>query len=509
VGRELTRAEFLKLSASLAGGATLAGAPAARALASGLWSGSDSLAFADTVLRGGKVAVMDEANTFAQAVAVVGGLILATGSDLDVQASIGPQTRVVELHGRTVTPGLVDPHLHFQVVPQFGGFYIAFIPPEVTSIAELQDAVGEELATLPAGTWLGGYYLALSEGRPPTRQDLDPASPDHPVFVFHQAGHYGTANTRALELAGITGSTADPVGGIIERDGAGQPTGVLYNHRAMDLVRKVMPRYTDQMVRDGILATQPMFAACGVTTYHDNNIRGASAVAAYQQLAREGRLTLRNALYFTLEYPSDVDIALNVVEHYQDAYTRFAGFKFLIDGQATTFYCHEPHTGVSWQTTTWEVGSFKQAVRALHDTGLQVCVHCGGDAAVDLALDAFEEAMNANPRSDPRHRLEHAVLTRAASTQRIKDLGVIVSELEACHRAYPDHHAFTPADLSSLESLRTTKGADWLACSEKDFCKIKSFLPGAIPLLVARNEIRLPHDAIKQIIHHAAEKGFI
>ena len=79
----------------------------------------------------------------------------------------------------------------------------------------------------------------------------------------------------------------------------------------------------------------------------------------------------------------------------------------------------------------------------------------------------------------------------------------------AAFRAYPDHHAFTPADLSSLESLRTAKGADWLACSEKDFCKIKSFLPGAIPLLVARNEIRLPHDAIKQIINHAAEKGFI
>ena len=102
---------------------------------------------------------------------------------------------------------------------------------------------------------------------------------------------------------------------------------------------------------------------------------------------------------------------MDQVEFLQDGNTRFSGFKFLIDGQMPTAFCHEPHNGTSWNTSTWDPETFKQAVRTLHDTGLQICVHCVGDAAVDLALDAFEAAMNANPRPDPRHRLEHAVLT--------------------------------------------------------------------------------------------------
>ena len=105
---------------------------------------------------------------------------------------------------------------------------------------------------------------------------------------------------------------------------------------------------------------------------------------------------------------------------------RLAGYKFLIDGQAPTAYCHQAHNGTSWNTTTWDPAMFKRAVRALHDTGLQICVHCVGDAATDLVLDAYAEAMQANPRADPRHRIEHAVITTREATKRMKDLGVVV-----------------------------------------------------------------------------------
>jgi predicted amidohydrolase YtcJ len=103
------------------------------------------------------------------------------------------------------------------------------------------------------------------------------------------------------------------------------------------------------------------------------------------------------------------------------------GYKFLIDGQGPTAYTHEPHSGHEWQMPTWEPQSFKDTVKSLHDTGLQICVHCIGDAATDLVLDAYENAMNSYMRSDPRHRIEHAVLTAAQSTQKMKDLGVVVS----------------------------------------------------------------------------------
>jgi predicted amidohydrolase YtcJ len=134
-----------------------------------------------------------------------------------------------------------------------------------------------------------------------------------------------------------------------------------------------------------------------------------------------------------------VERALKEVEYYQgNGFMRLAGFKFLLDGQALMAYCHQPHNGVRWDMPTWEPQSFKDAVRALHDTGLQICVHCVGDAAVDLTLDAYEAAMNANPRPDPRHRIEHCVLSTPQATQRIKDLGVVVSTQPQFARLYKD-----------------------------------------------------------------------
>ena len=137
-------------------------------------------------------------------------------------------------------------------------------------------------------------------------------------------------------------------------------------------------------------------------------------------------MVLRGAVYFTLEVPRDLNTALKQLPAYQDPFMRFAGFKFLLDGQAATAYCHQPHNGAAWDLCTWDPAAFKRQVRTLHDTGLQISVHCCGDAAVDLALDAYEEAMNANPRSDPRHRIEHAILTTPQATQRMRDLGVVV-----------------------------------------------------------------------------------
>jgi len=432
---DLTRGQFLKLGAGTLGGAALAASSATDLFAlrpsrsDGPWSGSSLLrdGAADTIFVNGKVVTVDPMDTVTRALAVRDGLILQTGSDALVQGLAGPDTVVVDLGGRTVTPGFVDAHCHFQLTGLIGPYYYPFLPPEVTSYDDLHDTIARLAAGMEEGEWIVGLYLTLGVDRVPDKHDLDPPAPNNPVWIMHQGGHWGSANTRALEEAGLTADTPDVNGGIVERDAAGEPTGVFYNHRAMDLLRRVIPLFSAEDIRESMLSTQARFVANGVTSYQDNNIRLLDAITNYQQIATEGRAYLRQALYYTLEWPQDLDRALNAIDHVTNDFTRFAGFKFLLDGQAPTFYCHEPHNGTSWDMPTWDPQTFKDTVRVLHDTGLQICVHCGGDAAADLALDAYEEAMNANPRPDPRHRLEHAVITSVESTQRIRDLGVVVS----------------------------------------------------------------------------------
>jgi len=387
----------------------------------------DPEARADMIFSNGKVLTMDAAGTNAQALAIKGDRILAVGSDETVRALVGGETKVVDVGGRVITPGLVDPHNHFRLVGLMKNYYIPLMPPEVTDTRTMQVALKEILKSKKPGEWVMAYYLVLTDNMEPDKSYLDPVSPDNPVFIFHIGGHWGTANSAALKLAGVTASTPSPEGGIIQKGSDGQPNGLLYNHRAMDVVRRFAPPAAPELIKSGMLDTQTYFAACGVTSFQDNNVRGLDDIEAYRQLTEEGKLFLRNDIYLTLEWPNDLQEKAQKVVPFDNGVTRFKGFKFLIDGQTPTAFCHEPHNGVAWNLSTWDADVFKQTVRTLHDTGLQICTHCIGDAAADLALDAYEAAMNANPRSDPRHRLEHVILTTPQATQRIKDLGVVVS----------------------------------------------------------------------------------
>ena len=257
-----------------------------------------------------------------------------------------------------------------------------------------------------------------------------------------------------MQIAGVTNSTTSPEGGIIEKKD-GELTGVFYNHRAMDVLRRFAPPVTIDAVKQGIIDTQKAFASCGVTCFHDNNIRDVDSIQAYQELTQEGKLYLRNELYLTLEWPADMEHVAQV-QPLDNELTHFAGYKFLIDGQGPTAYCHEAHNGVEWRLPTWEPQNFKETIKSLHDTGLQICVHCIGDAAVDLTLEAYEAAMNANPRSDPRHRIEHAIITTPQATQKMKDLGVVVSTQPAFIYVFGEgwKTIFTPAQMERVMMTR-------------------------------------------------------
>ena len=381
----------------------------------------------DMILRNGKVITMDTADSIIQAVAVKDGSIQAVGSNEAIDALKDPETQVIELAGRVLTPGLIDPHLHLQIWGTLDMIYIPFLPPEVNNIPDMQKKLAEVVAQTPPGEWIQGYYYRLDELRLPTGQELDLVSPNNPVFMVQQGGHLAAINNQALQMANITADTPDPTGGTIIRDKNGNPTGELYGHHAMDLVRKVIPQRPPELAREGIRKPQPLLVTTGVTSFSDVYVRGLENVQAYREAGEAGDMIVRGAVYPILEYPKDLEGALKL-EPFNSPFMRLGGFKLQIDGQAPTAYCHEPHDGITWDKPYWEPEAFKRTVCALHDAGHQICVHAIGDAGVDLVLDAYEAAMNANPRPDPRHRIEHCVLTTPEATQRIRDLGVIVSD---------------------------------------------------------------------------------
>src|SRR2546428_10368465 len=187
---------------------------------------------ADLVLEGATILTMDGKDSVAQAVAVKHGRIVGVGTDADVEGLIGRGTHVLDCRGKTIVPGFIDSHTHNTLV---GEFRYSF--DQLNTAAELNPTldgllakIKERAAGVSPGEWIGGRNYdpnAMREGRWPTRHELDAVTPLNPVLITIRGGHACVANTRALELAGITRDTPDPEGGVIDRDEAGDPTGVL------------------------------------------------------------------------------------------------------------------------------------------------------------------------------------------------------------------------------------------------------------------------------------------
>ncbi|HEV2448152.1 MAG TPA: amidohydrolase family protein, partial [Candidatus Sulfopaludibacter sp.] len=247
--------------------------------------------YADLILTNGRIWTVNAAQPRAEAVACLGNRIAAVGTVAEIAKWAGPQTQAIDLGGKMVVPGFNDAHVHFFI----GGQGLASVQlRDARSEAEFADRIRRFAANLPKGRWIlrGDWdHESWTPARLPTRQLIDEAAGEHPVFVNRLDGHMALANSAALKLAGVTRKTPDPPGGAIVRDAAGEPTGILKD-AAMSAVERVMPDPADDELAGAVRAALRYAAENGVTSVQDMSA-SPEVLRVYQRLLRAGELTVR------------------------------------------------------------------------------------------------------------------------------------------------------------------------------------------------------------------------
>ncbi len=398
------------------------------ALAAGL------LMTADVVLLNAKVWTVNKAQPEAEAVAVWHGRIIAVGKNDDVKRLAGRGTRVIDLHGRRVVPGFYDSHVHLLGSGQRLG-EVAL--KDAKDEAEFGRRLREFDQKLPRDRWLlGGEWDhdRTFAGQLPTAELIDRYVRDRPVFLRRYDGHMGVVNSRALKMAGITAKTADPSGGIVYRkSGSNEPSGLLRDN-AMGLVEGLIPPPSETEIIEAVHAALDEARQVGVTSVQDMDGSGAATrrtlFRVYQQLARDGKLTLRVDLRWPLgEWES---LARLGVEHaFGDDWVKIGGLKGFVDGSlgSSTAKMFEPFLNEPGSTGVYvtPLDRLRRDITAADRAGLSVAVHAIGDRGNAEMLDIFGEVAKTNGPRDRRFRIEHAQHLRPQDYVRFKALGVIAS----------------------------------------------------------------------------------
>jgi predicted amidohydrolase YtcJ len=385
------------------------GAPAA---------GSDS---SDLILINGKIITVDAYDSVAQAIAIHNGKIVAVGTNGEMRKRAPRSARVIDLHGRTATPGLIDTHCHFDETDALYAIDLS----KIKSVAEAVELVRQRVVTAKPGEWIQGAGWdegKLSDHRYINAADLDKVVPDYPVWLTHTTGHYGVANSYALRLANISRDSKDPSAGTIDRSADGSPTGVL-KETAMNAVRKLIPEFTREQQRNGLLKMMADFNAEGMTAAKDPGTEGIRW-DLYQELLKENKSTVR---IFALLYGGrDLESARVTLARLQaqpkppqsfgDGMLLSGGVKLYMDGSGggRTAWVYEPWyknaTELDGSNTGYpniDPAVYRQMVKLFHDAGIHVSTHAVGDRAIDWVVDTYADLLRQTPTKHLRHGIIH------------------------------------------------------------------------------------------------------
>ena len=398
---------------------------------------------ADLVLSDGKIYTGLAAQPWASAVAIRGEFIVAiAGADTDAQVKswLGPKTRVVDLHGQFAMPGFNDAHLHLAAG--------AYVKLEVDlrgtkSVEEFQQRIRARLKEFGPGEWIiapGWDHTLWPVKKFPSRQDLDAISTEHPIFSQRVDGHVAVVNSQALKIAGITRETADPPGGHIERDAAtGEPTGMLEEDAAMNLVYDRVPPFSEAQRLRAFALVMDEASENGVTSMQDNSIMSANDGDNYgwqnflvlQKLKSDAKQKVRITEWLQFTLPVSRLEEMRRAGGTTDPWLKTGALKALIDGSLGSRtaallapYSDDPSTSGILRL---DPAALMQMAVERDRAGFQIAFHAIGDRANKIALDAFAAAEKANGPRDRRDRVEHAQVVAPADFARFASLGVVAS----------------------------------------------------------------------------------
>ena len=400
-----------------------------------------SLAAPDTIYLGGPILTMEPTTPLVEALAVTKGRISALGGRDQVIATKSATTRIVDLRGKALLPGFIDAHGHFPFGAMLGRSMVSLQSPPVgtlNSIAELIAQLRARAQQTPKGQWVQGAGYddtLLAEKRHPTRDDLDLASRDHPIYIMHVSGHVAVANSIALKMAGISKDKAPPQGGKIRIDaGSGEPNGIL-EESSMGLVAALLPKMSDADMRTAIETDSVQYLSKGVTTAQ-NGAASADDIRHLVAAQQDNRLPIRVDIWPQMQLRiASLDQGSQLAPPPGQDFIRYTANKGFADGsiQALTGYLSVPYHSHGDEAADYRGypraprETFAAQVVRLHEAGYQVAVHANGDAAIDDVLFAYAQAQDAAPRPDARHIVVHAQMARDDQLDEMRRLGVIPS----------------------------------------------------------------------------------
>ncbi|MEH6445684.1 MAG: amidohydrolase [Oceanospirillaceae bacterium] len=464
----------------------------------------------------GDVITVDQQDNIYSAILITGKKIAAVGNDSDILNLAGDEHQVIDLNGRTLIPSFIDAHNH--LTHQGAAFAtVDFGYPAVSSIEELRQALHQASENCAKGQWIRGWGLNFEkfpEGRIPTRWDIDDLSPNNPVCIVHVSGHNVLVNSVALDLAMVGDDTPDPVGGKFVRDELSRITGYAYDS-AQQLV---IPTSVDvghhgpdigydlplSELVDDIDRACKAYLKVGITSIVDPQVT-TREMPGYMAARKQGKLTIKTTCMYLSNHQNAIN-ELGITDHIGNDLLSIGPMKYYCDGAliggTALFYADEPQGDHGCKCnktagrgyTYWpDVKAFQEALIDTHSRGMQFGVHTQGDMAMDIVLDAIEEAQQRFPRTDARHRIEHCHGPSRDQVSRIKRLGVIpVTQPGQIHE--------TGDDLLEIYGERRTLR----------FCPLRDMLDEAIPAVVSTDafvQSYKPFDAISAAVNRISLSG--